>query len=185
MGKLQVAKKHITSKGIIALRAGRANARRCFGRYEPNMKALMFFVLFIISSQIMADENYLHFKLDKWKSPSYEVFATERSVRVIYFKGGLSEAKDPNSRRCEGKISLLKLDLFLKELRMKKIGTWKSVYEKNEPGLRVLHGTSWLLEIKNNKFSAKSSGYAAFPENFKEVSEYIKSIEQEICKHDS
>ncbi|GAD04260.1 hypothetical protein AALB_4340 [Agarivorans albus MKT 106] len=25
--------KHITSKGSIALRAGRANARRCFGRY--------------------------------------------------------------------------------------------------------------------------------------------------------
>lgn len=25
--------KHITNKGSIALRAGRANARRCFGRY--------------------------------------------------------------------------------------------------------------------------------------------------------
>jgi|TARA_R100001244_G_scaffold45697_2_gene41067 hypothetical protein len=25
---------HLTSKGSIALRAGRANARRCFGRYE-------------------------------------------------------------------------------------------------------------------------------------------------------
>ncbi len=25
---------HLTSKGNIALRAGRANARRCFGRYR-------------------------------------------------------------------------------------------------------------------------------------------------------
>jgi hypothetical protein len=37
--------KNITSKGSIALRAGRANARRCFGRYSSNSTLLNLKVL--------------------------------------------------------------------------------------------------------------------------------------------
>jgi hypothetical protein len=120
-----------------------------------------------------------------WKNPSFEVIATEENARIVFFKGGLSESKDPDSISCEGNLSNLDLDLFLKGLRMKKIGKWKETYKYKEPGFRIFHGTSWFLEVKNNGFSAKSSGYADFPENFKEVSQYIKSIERYICKNGS
>ncbi len=45
----QEASKHVTSKGSIALRAGRANARRCFGRYEYGeiMKSLIFMIILL------------------------------------------------------------------------------------------------------------------------------------------
>ncbi|QSX38660.1 hypothetical protein [Shewanella sedimentimangrovi] len=49
MGK--TVQKHLTSKGSIALRAGRANARRCFGRYVArgvHMKYSFFLIFFVL-----------------------------------------------------------------------------------------------------------------------------------------
>ena len=50
--------KHITNKGSIALRAGRADARRCFGRYMHSTMKLLLISAVLFSAFAHATETY-------------------------------------------------------------------------------------------------------------------------------
>lgn len=85
--------KLITSKGSIALRAGRANARRCFGRYSY-MRIEPFYKLGHVSLEITRDELELELGAPSAKKTNrigLEEHEYENSVYRFEASGVLSE----------------------------------------------------------------------------------------------